>query len=224
MGRNLYHAVRTEGGVPEFDRLLDRERRRLTESRTLAAGKSSELAEWPAPCFFAARAVVAIIFAVLVPILAIPDAILAAETSTLSGEKSLPKEKNLADENSESACNSIKTALHALAAAEHDEAFALDLAAEGGSSVIVEARLSGVLDRAQDLRAVLRHVRQSAVARDPMVDQCTRMGFRALVTSEKLSSDVETVLSRSPGSIAEAPAPRAGRLAPAPHREGGAPN
>ena len=97
--------------------------------------------------------------AVLLPMLAIPDAILAAETSTLagekslSGEKSLPdekslaKEKNLSDESSESACNSIKTALHALAAAEHDEAFALDLAAEGGSSVIVEARLSAVLDR-----------------------------------------------------------------------------
>ena len=161
--------------------------------------------------------------AVLVPTLAVPDAILAADTSTLSGEKSLPNEKNLSDESSESACNSIKTALHALAAAEHDEALALDLAAEGGSSVIVEARLSGVLDRAQDLRAVLRHVRQSAVARDPMVDQCTRMGFRALVTSEKLSSDVETVLSRSPGSIAEAPVPRAGRLAPAPPRAGGAP-
>src|SRR6266481_1244342 len=65
MGRNLYHAVRTEGGVPEFDRLLEhRERRRLTESRTLAAGKSSELAEWPAPCFFGpARAIVAIMIA-----------------------------------------------------------------------------------------------------------------------------------------------------------------
>jgi hypothetical protein len=160
--------------------------------------------------------------AVLVLILAIPAASLAAETSTLSSEKSLPGEKTLADENSESACNSIKTALHALAAAEHDEAFALDLAAEGGSSVIVEARLSGVLDRAQDLRAVLRHVRQSAVARDPMVDQCTKMGFRALVTSEKLSSDVETVLSRSPGSIAEAPAPRSGSIAPAPQRGGAA--
>lgn len=150
----------------------------------------------------------------LVPLLVVPDLILAAETSTPSGEKTP------LDENSESACNSIKTALHALAAAEHDEALALDLAAEGGSSVIVEARLSGVLDRAQDLRAVLRRVRQSAVARDPMVDQCTRMGFRALVTSEKLSSDVETVLSRSPGSIAEAPPLRRGRIAPAPRQAG----
>jgi hypothetical protein len=163
-------------------------------------------------------------FALLVPILAVPAAILAAETSTLSNQKnpSLSGEKTTSVESSESACNSIKTALHALAAAEHEEAFALDLAAEGGSSVMVEARLSGVLDRAQDLRTVLRRVRQSAVARDPMVDQCTRMGFRALVTSEKLSSDVETVLSRSPNSIAEAPAPGGGRLAPAPQRGGAA--
>ena len=158
----------------------------------------------------------AILLALLVPILVVPIATSAAETSTLSDKKSLSGEKTPADESSGSACNSIKAALHALAVAEHDEALALDLAAEGGSSVIVEARLSSVLDRAQDLRTVLRHVRQSAVARDPMVDQCTRMGFRALVTSEKLSSDVETVLSRSPGSIAEAPAPKAGRIAPAP--------
>src|SRR6267142_2465230 len=174
MGRNLYHAVRTEGGVPEFDRLLEhRERRRLTESRTLAAEKSSESAEWPAPCFFGpALAMFAIMLALLVPM--VPIATSAAETSTLSDKKSLSGEKTPADESSGSACNSIKAALHALAVAEHDEALALDLAAEGGSSVIVEARLSSVLDRAQDLRTVLRHVRQSAVARDPMVDQCTR--------------------------------------------------
>ena len=230
MGRNLYHAVRTEGGVPEFDRLLEhRKRRRLTVSRTLAAEKSSEPAEWPAPCFFGpALAMVAAVLLFLVPILAVSTSTLAAETAapssdkTLLGEKSLPGEKAIADESSESACNSIKAALHALAVAEHDEAFALDLAAEGGSSVMVEARLSRVLDRAQDLRAVLRRVRQSAVARDPMVDQCTRMGFRALVTSEKLSSDVETVLSHSPSSIAEAPALKGGRIAPAPQRGGAA--
>ena len=171
---------------------------------------------------------VAAVLLFLVPILAVSTSTLAAETAapssekTLPGEKSLPGEKAIADESSESACNSIKAALHALAVAEHDEAFALDLAAEGGSSVMVEARLSRVLDRAQDLRAVLRRVRQSAVARDPMVDQCTRMGFRALVTSEKLSSDVETVLSHSPSSIAEAPALKGGRIAPAPQRGGAA--
>ncbi len=156
------------------------------------------------------RALLATMFACsaafILPILAVPDAIQAAETSTLS------------DENSEAACNSIKTALHALAAAEHDEALALDLAAEGGSAVIVEARLSGLLDRTQDLRTVLKRIRQSAVARDPMVDQCTRMGFRALVMSEKLSSDVETVLSASADSIAEAPELKSGHPEPAPRR------
>jgi hypothetical protein len=144
----------------------------------------------------------------MLPMLTIPSATLAAETSTLSND----------NENSESACDSIKTALHALAAAEHDEALALDLAAEGGSGAIVEARLSGLLDRTQDLRAVLKRVRKSSVARDPMVDQCTRMGFRALVMSEKLSSDVETVLSGSRDSIAAAPDFRSVRPEPAPLR------
>src|SRR5260370_7208970 len=191
MGRNLHRAVRTEGSVPEFDRLLEpRERRRLTESRTVAFINSSELAEWPAACFCGvARTILAIkiraiMFACcavfMLAMLAVPDATRAAETSTLSNE----------NENSESACDSIKTALHALSAAEHDEALALDLAAEGGSAAIVEARLSGLLDRTQDLRAVLKRVRKSAVARDPTVDQCTRMGFLALVLSDKLNSDV----------------------------------
>jgi hypothetical protein len=115
------------------------------------------------------------------------------------------------------ACTEIKNALHALAAAEHDESLALDLAAEGGSAaVVVEARLSSLLDRTQDLRAALKRARQSAVAREPMVDQCTRMGFRALVVSEKLSSDVETVLFDNAASIAEAPETRTGRPALAP--------
>src|SRR5882672_10648211 len=89
MGRNLHHAVRTEGGVPEFDWLLEhRERRRLTVSRTLAAEKSSEPAVWPAPCFFGpALAIVAAVLVLLVPILAVPVLSLAADTSTPSREK-----------------------------------------------------------------------------------------------------------------------------------------
>jgi hypothetical protein len=56
-----------------------------------------------------------------------------------------------------------------------------------------------------------------------MVDQCTRMGFRALVISEKLTSDVEGVLFGGNGddSFAQAPAvtpgaPAASPLAPQP--------
>jgi hypothetical protein len=115
------------------------------------------------------------------------------------------------------ACTEIKTALHALADSEHAESLALELAAGGGNSTaIVMARLSTLLDRTNDLRVVLRRVRHSAVARDPTVDQCTRMGFRALVISEKLSSDVETVLFGGETSVAEAPALRPGAPAASP--------
>ena len=116
----------------------------------------------------------------------------------------------------EAACTEIKTALHALADSEHAESLALDLAAEGGSAAIVEARLSALLDRTQDLRAALKRARQSKAAREPMVDQCTRMGFRALVISEKLSSDVETVLFDNAATIAQAPEIKTGRPALAP--------
>jgi hypothetical protein len=109
----------------------------------------------------------------------------------------------------EEACRDIKSALHSLADAEHAESLALDLASNGGNSAaIVEARLSVLIDRTNDLRAALRRVRQSPVARDPMVEQCTRSGFRALVVSERLSTDVETVLFGGADSVAQAPAPR----------------
>ena len=120
------------------------------------------------------------------------------------------------DDSTEAACAEIKTALHAIAGAEHDEALALDLASSGGNSTaIVAARLSVLLDRTQDLRVALRHVRQSTVARDPTVDQFTRMGFRALVISEKLTSDVETVLFGGDDSVAQAPELKSDSAAPA---------
>ncbi|HZC47098.1 MAG TPA: hypothetical protein VE243_11525 [Candidatus Acidoferrum sp.] len=107
------------------------------------------------------------------------------------------------------ACNEIKTALHRLAESEHDEALALALASNGGNSTaIVAARLSVLLERTNDLRVVLKRVRQSSVARDPIVEQCTRSGYRALVISEKLSSDVETVLYGGADSLAAGPAVR----------------
>jgi hypothetical protein len=143
---------------------------------------------------------------VLAAVLFVPQPALAAELSP--GPENGP----------EAACSEIKTALHALADSEHAESLALDLASGGGNSTaIVEARLSVLLDRTQDLRVALRHVRQSAAARDPMVDQCTRMGFRALVISEKLSSDVESVLfGGDDNSFAAAPALKPGAPAASP--------
>ena len=130
------------------------------------------------------------------------------------------------DYNAVAACRDIKGALQRLGEAEHDEAFALDLASEGGgtgSMAMVEARLSKLLERSQDLRMTLRRARLSRWARDPMTEQCTKTGFRALVTAEKLSSDVETVLFAgtessatagaepllNPGRIEQKPAPPA---------------
>ena len=107
------------------------------------------------------------------------------------------------DGNPDAACKQIKLALHALAAAEHDEAFALDLASAGGSTAAVQARLSDLVERSQDLRIALRRVRLSKIAKDPRVEQCARMGYHALVTAEKLSSDVESVLFGGDDSFAE---------------------
>jgi hypothetical protein len=136
-------------------------------------------------------AVASIVFAITVTCL-------AALAADLSAGPDSPEE----------ACRDIKSALHALADSEHDESLALDLASNGGNSAaIVEARLSVLIDRTNDLRAALRRVRQSEVARDPMVEQCTRMGFRALVVSERLSTDVETVLFGGADFVAEAPSP-----------------
>jgi hypothetical protein len=191
MGRNLHHAVRPEGGVLQFPRLRHRGNRRLTFSVSTRI------------LFFSVSALV-VLFAFVLP---------ATLRTTRAAELS-PGPENDAG----AACNEIKTALHALAESEHAESLALDLASGGGNSTaIVMARLSVLLDRTQDLRVTLRHVRQSAVARDPMVDQCTRMGFRALVISEKLSSDVESVLFGGDGnSFAEAPALRPGAPAASP--------
>ena len=114
------------------------------------------------------------------------------------------------ENDAEAACTEIKTSLHALADSEHNESLALALSGGGNSTAIVEARLSVLLDRTQDLRVALKHARESPDAGDPMVDQCTRMGFRALVISEKLTSDVESVLFGGDDSFAEAPALRPG--------------
>ncbi len=144
-------------------------------------------------------------------LLAIAAVLFATLQATLAADLSGPS-----DNGAEAACAEIKSALRALADSEHDESLALDLASSGGNSTaIVAARLSVLLDRTQDLRVALRHVRQSAVARDPTVDQCTRMGFRALVMSEKLSSDVETVLFGGDDSVAQAPELKSGSAAPA---------
>ena len=144
-------------------------------------------------------------------LLAIGVALFAAFQTARAADSS-PGPENGAD----AACTEIKSALHALGDAEHDESFALDLVGGANSTAIVEARLSVLIDRTQDLRAMLARMRQSAIARDPAAQECIQMGFHALVISEKLSSDVETVLYGDDDSVAQAPAFRPGAPAASP--------
>ena len=199
MGRNLHYAVRPEGGVPHFDRLRHRRKRRLKIGFSVFAQ--------------------ILLFSVSTLNLPLQAALfLITDPPALAADLSAGPEDRAG-----AACTEIKNALHALGDSEHAESLALDLAANGGnSSAIVAARLSVLLDRTQDLRVALKHARQSPVARDPQVEECTQMGFHALVVSEKLSSDVETVLFGGADSVANAPerqsspAPAASPPAPQP--------
>jgi len=112
----------------------------------------------------------------------------------------------------DSACGEIRAALNDLAKAERAQALALDLVSAEGAGVIVETRLSELLQRSNDLRVTLRRVRQSPVGGDQYVSQCITIGFRALVEAEKLSTDVEEVMygaSSAPPAAASALKPAA---------------
>ncbi|HUY28648.1 MAG TPA: hypothetical protein VMV27_14655 [Candidatus Binataceae bacterium] len=95
----------------------------------------------------------------------------------------------------EQACESIRSALGRLAGAEHAQAFALDLSVgEGGSAPMVATQLARLLERSNDLRDILRNVRQDAPAGDPRVQDCMNMGVHALGEAEHLTTTVEEVL------------------------------
>ncbi|MGH7779204.1 MAG: hypothetical protein ACREQR_05190 [Candidatus Binataceae bacterium] len=67
-------------------------------------------------------------------------------------------------------------------------------AGEGGSTPIVAAQLAKLLECSSALRDTLRTVRERAPAGDPRVEECKKMGFRALAESERLTTTVEEVL------------------------------
>lgn len=94
----------------------------------------------------------------------------------------------------EAACGEIRTSLSGIAKAERAQALALDLVAEGASTAVVEAPLSELLERTNELRTTLRRVRLNTAESDQSVELCTKAGFRSLVEAERLSTDVEEVL------------------------------
>jgi hypothetical protein len=115
----------------------------------------------------------------------------------------------------EQACDTIRSSLHKLARAEHEQAFALDLSAgEGGSTPMVATQLAKLLECSNDLRDTLRSVRARTAAGDPRVEECKKMGFHALAEAERLTTTVEEVLyGNEPGPQVKSDAPQ---TAPAP--------
>src|SRR5262249_44576813 len=112
---------------------------------------------------------------------AVAAALAAANLSAETSEQEPPSDLHTA----EGACALIRHDLSRLAEAERAQAFALNLGAPPGSStVMIESRLAVMLDRTNRLRGDLREVRRGSVLRDPRVEQCARMGFRALVEAE----------------------------------------
>ncbi len=110
-------------------------------------------------------------------------------------------------ETAEEACAAIRTALNELAKAERAQAFALSLGSTRESSTtLIEARLAAVLDRTRRLRNVLRQVRDKASRRDSRIEQCTKMGYHALVEAEKLTTNVEELLRNRENGEASLPA------------------
>lgn len=186
MGRNLHHAVRPERRVSQLARLLwiGRERR-LATPRSTPTSNEPEPARRPALLFrgWLAAAVCA---------LAIEGAVAPVCAAEVPATEFSPPASAM---NAEEACATIRRALNDLAEAEHAQAFALDLVpAQDGSTAMIETRLSALLDRTSQLREALRNVRRGAVARDPSVEQCAKIGLRALVEAEKLTTSVEEVL------------------------------
>jgi hypothetical protein len=115
--------------------------------------------------------------------------------SAAATESPAPTAISVTKVNGEQACAMIRRALHDLADAERKQALALDLDPDGrGDTAMVQAQLAILLERSDALRAALRIVHQSELARDENVERCSAMGFRALVEAERLTTTVEEVL------------------------------
>jgi len=195
MGRNLHHAIRSERGIPELAGLF-----RIGRGRRLASDPSDSSPDETGPAH--TPALLFQLFGLLAAAAAV--AVLgAASVCAETPEKEPPPNLHTA----EGACGLIRHDLSRLAQAERDQAFALNLgAAPGSSTAMIEGRLAVMLDRTNRLRQNLREVRHNSVPHDPRVEQCTKMGFRALVEAERLTTSVEEFLNSH--EIGEASTPR----------------
>jgi hypothetical protein len=124
------------------------------------------------------------------------------------------------------ACPEISRSVSRLAAAEHRQAFALDLYSKAagapgphrGALPMVEVRLTEMLAQTDELRTTLRRVRaEPGALDDSTVRECVTVGEAALKQSEHVNSEVERIViegrsyapnSATPGAV-RSPAPAA---------------
>ncbi|GEM_PF-2873296 len=99
-------------------------------------------------------------------------------------------------------CSEIVAAIKRLAAAEHEQAQALQLMARGGSPALVEQKLQILLERKRALQQTLKRISADPVAEEKTVDQCLSNGYQALYQSERLTANIERILmgNRFPSS------------------------
>ncbi|HLI82070.1 MAG TPA: hypothetical protein VKV03_18910 [Candidatus Binataceae bacterium] len=124
------------------------------------------------------------------------------------------------------ACATIRDSVRKVAKAERDQALALHLMADGKPTPMVQTRLTELQAQIDDLRAVLRRVRNGVSRHNADVSECLDMGFRSLNDGESVTRQIQNIVM---GDSTASPQLRSGEpdarklpepvLPPAPSRE-----
>jgi hypothetical protein len=92
------------------------------------------------------------------------------------------------------ACTTIRDSVRKVAKAERDQALALHLMADGKPTPMVQARLTELQAQIDDLRAVLRRVRNGASRHNADISECLDMGFRSLNDGESVTRQIQDIV------------------------------
>ena len=173
MGRYLHNAHRSESGVPRIAWLPQWRGSRLRRSCARHIDYR-EPARRSALCFLN-LALAALVF----------FALLDGRPARAASPAPIPPEV---------ACTTIRDSVRKVAKAERDQALALHLMADGKPTPMVQARLTQLQAQMDDLRAVLRRVRDGASRHNADVSECLDMGFRSLNDAESVTRQIQDIV------------------------------
>ena len=92
------------------------------------------------------------------------------------------------------ACSQVRESVRNVAKAERNQALALHLMADGKPTPMVQARLTELQAQVDDLRAVLRRVRNGASRHGADVSECLEMGYRSLSDAESVTRQIQDIV------------------------------